>query len=97
MNKQLKRVGLFQDIFEKHHKSELNLEIWYELGLTHDTWTFNLTGDNEQRYWQKILVDRQVKLNRPREKRRGTEKVGWWNKYAALKGDGLIEIGAIFP
>lgn len=32
-------------------------------------------GDNEQRYWQKILVDRQVKLNRPREKKRGTEKV----------------------
>lgn len=36
----------------------------------------DLTGDHEQRYWQKILVDRQVKLNRPREKRRGTEKVG---------------------
>lgn len=32
-------------------------------------------GDHEQRYWQKILVDRQVKLNRPREKKRGTEKV----------------------
>ncbi|XP_034532456.1 la-related protein 7 isoform X2 [Notolabrus celidotus] len=34
-----------------------------------------LSGDNEQRYWQKILVDRQVKLNRPREKKRGTEKL----------------------
>ncbi|NXS52292.1 LARP7 protein, partial [Brachypteracias leptosomus] len=34
-----------------------------------------LTGDNEQRYWQKILVDRQAKLNQPREKKRGTEKV----------------------
>ncbi|KAK7909712.1 hypothetical protein WMY93_014396 [Mugilogobius chulae] len=34
-----------------------------------------LSGDHEQRYWQKILVDRQVKLNRPREKRRGTEKL----------------------
>uniref|UniRef100_A0A667ZK04 La-related protein 7 n=1 Tax=Myripristis murdjan TaxID=586833 RepID=A0A667ZK04_9TELE len=34
-----------------------------------------LTGDHEQRYWQKILVDRQVKLNRPREKKRGTEKL----------------------
>ncbi|XP_024144107.1 la-related protein 7 [Oryzias melastigma] len=34
-----------------------------------------LAGDHEQRYWQKILVDRQVKLNRPREKRRGTEKL----------------------
>uniref|UniRef100_A0A3Q4ATA5 XRRM domain-containing protein n=1 Tax=Mola mola TaxID=94237 RepID=A0A3Q4ATA5_MOLML len=36
-----------------------------------------LSGDHEQRYWQKILVDRQVKLNRPREKKRGTEKGGW--------------------
>ncbi|KAK2863226.1 hypothetical protein Q5P01_002759 [Channa striata] len=34
-----------------------------------------ISGDNEQRYWQKILVDRQVKLNRPREKKRGTEKL----------------------
>uniref|UniRef100_A0AAY5F142 La-related protein 7 n=1 Tax=Electrophorus electricus TaxID=8005 RepID=A0AAY5F142_ELEEL len=34
-----------------------------------------LTGDHEQRYWQKILVDRQAKLNRPRDKRRGTEKL----------------------
>uniref|UniRef100_A0A1A8E341 La ribonucleoprotein domain family, member 7 n=2 Tax=Nothobranchius kadleci TaxID=1051664 RepID=A0A1A8E341_NOTKA len=34
-----------------------------------------LKGDHEQRYWQKILVDRQVKLNRPREKKRGTEKL----------------------
>lgn len=32
-------------------------------------------GDHEQRYWQKILVDRQAKLNSPREKKRGTEKV----------------------
>lgn len=34
-----------------------------------------LSGDHEQRYWQKILVDRQAKLNRPREKKRGTEKL----------------------
>uniref|UniRef100_A0A3P9J8T1 XRRM domain-containing protein n=1 Tax=Oryzias latipes TaxID=8090 RepID=A0A3P9J8T1_ORYLA len=34
-----------------------------------------LTGDQEQRYWHKILVDRQVKLNRPREKKRGKEKL----------------------
>lgn len=33
------------------------------------------SGDHEQRYWQKILVDRQAKLNRPRDKKRGTEKV----------------------
>ena len=38
-------------------------------------------GDHEQRYWQKILVERQVKLNRPREKKRGTEKVGEKYKY----------------
>ncbi|XP_078262564.1 la-related protein 7 isoform X2 [Rhinoraja longicauda] len=34
-----------------------------------------LSGDGEQRYWQKILVDRQAKLNRPRDKKRGTEKL----------------------
>ncbi|KAM6148087.1 la-related protein 7 isoform 1-T2 [Erethizon dorsatum] len=34
-----------------------------------------LSGDQEQRYWQKILVDRQAKLNQPREKKRGTEKL----------------------
>ncbi|KAH0615931.1 hypothetical protein JD844_026583 [Phrynosoma platyrhinos] len=34
-----------------------------------------LSGDHEQRYWQKILVDRQGKLNQPREKKRGTEKL----------------------
>lgn len=35
-----------------------------------------VSGEREQRYWHKILVDRQVKLNRPREKRRGSQKVG---------------------
>uniref|UniRef100_A0A8C3NF08 La-related protein 7 n=1 Tax=Geospiza parvula TaxID=87175 RepID=A0A8C3NF08_GEOPR len=41
-----------------------------------NNWKFEvLTGDHEQRYWQKILVDRQAKLNQPREKKRGTEKV----------------------
>nr|XP_056711293.1 la-related protein 7 [Euleptes europaea] len=34
-----------------------------------------LSGDHEQRYWQKILVDRQAKLNQPREKKRGTQKL----------------------
>uniref|UniRef100_H3CP02 La-related protein 7 n=1 Tax=Tetraodon nigroviridis TaxID=99883 RepID=H3CP02_TETNG len=34
-----------------------------------------ISGEREQRYWQKILVDRQVKLNRPREKKRGAEKL----------------------
>lgn len=41
-----------------------------------NNWKYEiLTGDNEQRYWQKILVDRQAKLNQPREKKRGTEKL----------------------
>ncbi|NXF38792.1 LARP7 protein, partial [Nyctibius bracteatus] len=41
-----------------------------------NNWKYEvLTGDHEQRYWQKILVDRQAKLNQPREKKRGTEKV----------------------
>ncbi|XP_051773037.1 la-related protein 7 [Ctenopharyngodon idella] len=34
-----------------------------------------LSGDHEQRYWQKILVDRQAKLNSPREKKCGREKL----------------------
>ncbi|KAJ6668832.1 hypothetical protein lerEdw1_012318 [Lerista edwardsae] len=43
---------------------------------TKNNWKFEiLSGDHEQRYWQKILVDRQVKLNQPREKKRGTKKL----------------------
>ncbi|XP_048365208.1 la-related protein 7 isoform X1 [Sphaerodactylus townsendi] len=43
---------------------------------TKNNWKLEiLSGDNEQRYWQKILVDRQVKLNQPREKKRGTQKL----------------------
>ena len=43
---------------------------------TKNSWKLEiLTGDHEQRYWQKILVDRQAKLNQPREKKRGTEKL----------------------
>lgn len=49
-------------------------------------------GDQEQRYWQKILVDRQVKLNRPREKKRGTEKVSSPFKYFIRK----IQLHACF-
>ncbi|KAM8940441.1 la-related protein 7 isoform 1-T1 [Pelodytes ibericus] len=46
-----------------------------ELQSKHN-WKFQvLSGDGEQRYWQKILVDRQAKLNRPRDKKRGTEKL----------------------
>ncbi|XP_029452154.1 la-related protein 7 isoform X2 [Rhinatrema bivittatum] len=44
--------------------------------LSKNNWKLTiLSGDHEQRYWQKILVDRQAKLNRPREKKRGTEKL----------------------
>nr|XP_033811612.1 la-related protein 7 [Geotrypetes seraphini]XP_033811621.1 la-related protein 7 [Geotrypetes seraphini]XP_033811630.1 la-related protein 7 [Geotrypetes seraphini] len=44
--------------------------------LYNNNWKLTvLSGDHEQRYWQKILVDRQAKLNRPREKKRGTEKL----------------------
>ncbi|KAK5876498.1 hypothetical protein CesoFtcFv8_025847 [Champsocephalus esox] len=46
-----------------------------ELQTEHSWALETLSGDHEQRYWQKILVDRQVKLNRPREKKRGTEKL----------------------
>ncbi|XP_037118865.1 la-related protein 7 [Syngnathus acus] len=46
-----------------------------ELQKVHSWQLEILSGDNEQRYWQKILVDRQVKLNRPREKKRGTAKL----------------------
>ncbi|XP_066488708.1 la-related protein 7 [Tiliqua scincoides] len=43
---------------------------------TKNGWKFEiLSGDHEQRYWQKILVDRQVKLNQPREKIQGTKKL----------------------
>lgn len=42
-------------------------------------------GDHEQRYWQKILVDRQAKLNQPREKKRGTEKVTCKSRLSPLQ------------
>ncbi|KAM9836945.1 la-related protein 7 [Aulostomus maculatus] len=51
--------------------SDARASVQSEHGWTLET----LSGDHEQRYWQKILVDRQVKLNRPREKKRGTEKL----------------------
>ncbi|XP_075400024.1 la-related protein 7 isoform X2 [Tenrec ecaudatus] len=46
-----------------------------EISKKHNWKLETLSGDHEQRYWQKILVDRQAKLNQPREKRRGTEKL----------------------
>ncbi|KAG9480234.1 hypothetical protein GDO78_011973 [Eleutherodactylus coqui] len=48
---------------------------WPEVQKKHNWKMQILSGDSEQRYWQKILVDRQAKLNRPREKIRGTKKL----------------------
>ncbi|KAK5922501.1 hypothetical protein CgunFtcFv8_019757 [Champsocephalus gunnari] len=55
--------------------SDVRAELRAELQTEHSWALETLSGDHEQRYWQKILVDRQVKLNRPREKKRGTEKL----------------------
>ncbi|KPP64903.1 la-related protein 7-like [Scleropages formosus] len=57
--KDAKAVMAYRSKIQKKHSWKLEL----------------LSGDNEQRYWQKILVDRQAKLNRPRDKVRGTKKV----------------------
>ncbi|XP_066852565.1 la-related protein 7 isoform X2 [Anser cygnoides] len=54
-----------QTVMKSHKEIQIKNNWKYEV----------LTGDNEQRYWQKILVDRQAKLNQPREKKRGTEKL----------------------
>uniref|UniRef100_UPI0035901B28 la-related protein 7 isoform X2 n=1 Tax=Myxine glutinosa TaxID=7769 RepID=UPI0035901B28 len=49
-----------------------------------------IDGLPEQRYWQKILVERQAKLNRPREKNRGKRKIlSRVEKLIAAKGDKL--------
>ncbi|XP_018425392.1 PREDICTED: la-related protein 7 [Nanorana parkeri] len=61
--------------FKTPEEAQAVLKARSELQSKHN-WNLQiLTGDNEQRYWQKILVDRQAKLNRPREKKRGTEKL----------------------
>uniref|UniRef100_UPI00358EE706 la-related protein 7-like n=1 Tax=Myxine glutinosa TaxID=7769 RepID=UPI00358EE706 len=49
-----------------------------------------IDGLPEQRYWWKILVDRQVRLNRPREKNRGKRKIlSRVENLIAAKGDKL--------
>ncbi|NXG74260.1 LARP7 protein, partial [Baryphthengus martii] len=61
--------------FNTPEDAQIVMKSYKEIQIKHN-WKFEiLTGDNEQRYWQKILVDRQAKLNQPREKKRGTEKV----------------------
>ncbi|XP_077401007.1 la-related protein 7 isoform X2 [Vanacampus margaritifer] len=61
--------------FERPEDAQAVSNTRAELQRAHSWQLEILSGDNEQRYWQKILVDRQVKLNRPREKKRGTEKL----------------------
>ncbi|NWV06239.1 LARP7 protein, partial [Ptilonorhynchus violaceus] len=61
--------------FKTPEDAQIVMRSYKEIQIKNN-WKFEvLTGDNEQRYWQKILVDRQAKLNQPREKKRGTEKV----------------------
>ncbi|NWZ56754.1 LARP7 protein, partial [Haliaeetus albicilla] len=61
--------------FKTPEDAQIVVKSYKEIQMKNN-WKFEvLTGDHEQRYWQKILVDRQAKLNQPREKKRGTEKV----------------------
>ncbi|NXX12299.1 LARP7 protein, partial [Podargus strigoides] len=61
--------------FKTPEDAQIVMKSYKEIQIKNN-WKFEvLTGDNEQRYWQKILVDRQAKLNQPREKKRGTEKL----------------------
>ncbi|XP_063776221.1 la-related protein 7 isoform X2 [Pseudophryne corroboree] len=61
--------------FKSPEDAQTVLKAHSDLQSKHNWKLLILSGDNEQRYWQKILVDRQAKLNRPREKKRGTEKL----------------------
>ncbi|NXI94500.1 LARP7 protein, partial [Psophia crepitans] len=61
--------------FQTPEDAQVVMKSYKEIQIKNN-WKFEvLAGDHEQRYWQKILVDRQAKLNQPREKKRGTEKV----------------------
>nr|XP_020486086.1 la-related protein 7-like [Labrus bergylta] len=61
--------------FHSPEEAKAVSDVQAELQKEHSWKLEILSGDHEQRYWQKILVDRQGKLNRPREKKRGTEKL----------------------
>ncbi|CAH2300741.1 la-related 7 [Pelobates cultripes] len=61
--------------FKTPEDAQAILQGWTELQSKYSWKLHIVTGDGEQRYWQKILVDRQAKLNRPREKKRGTLKL----------------------
>ncbi|XP_052669105.1 la-related protein 7 [Harpia harpyja] len=57
--------------FKTPEDAQIVVKSYKEIQMKNN-WKFEvLTGDHEQRYWQKILVDRQAKLNQPREKKRG--------------------------
>ncbi|KAM9236533.1 la-related protein 7 [Leptosomus discolor] len=61
--------------FQTPEDAQIVMKSYKEIQIKNN-WKFEvLAGDHEQRYWQKILVDRQAKLNQPREKKRGTEKL----------------------
>uniref|UniRef100_A0A8B9IE30 La-related protein 7 n=1 Tax=Anser cygnoides TaxID=8845 RepID=A0A8B9IE30_ANSCY len=62
-----------QTVMKSHKEIQIKNNWKYEVLTEHSSRLG--VGDNEQRYWQKILVDRQAKLNQPREKKRGTEKL----------------------
>ncbi|KAF7669029.1 hypothetical protein LDENG_00263980 [Lucifuga dentata] len=61
--------------FQSPEEAKAIIDARAELQKEHSWKLEILSGDHEQRYWQKILVDRQAKLNRPREKKRGTGKL----------------------
>ncbi|KAM9237807.1 la-related protein 7 isoform 2-T2 [Dugong dugon] len=61
--------------FKTPENAQAVINAYTEIKKKHSWKLEVLSGDHEQRYWQKILVDRQAKLNQPREKKRGTEKL----------------------
>ncbi|XP_064416997.1 la-related protein 7 isoform X2 [Latimeria chalumnae] len=61
--------------FKTSEDAQAVVRVQKEMQSKHNWKLEILSGDHEQRYWQKILVDRQAKLNRPREKKRGMEKL----------------------
>uniref|UniRef100_A0A8C0VXH9 XRRM domain-containing protein n=1 Tax=Castor canadensis TaxID=51338 RepID=A0A8C0VXH9_CASCN len=65
---------IYVDLLEEDTECHARLKT-PEAAQTHSWKVEVLSGYHEQRYWQKILVDRQAKLNQSWEKKRGTEKL----------------------
>ncbi|XP_040184930.1 la-related protein 7 isoform X1 [Rana temporaria] len=59
--------------FKTPEEAQAVLKARSDLQSKHNWKVQILTGDGEQRYWQKILVDRQAKMNKPRDKKRGNK------------------------